>query len=634
MKHNKTILVLSFLFISVILGACKETSTSNTSDEDMKRPDPHSYAIPGVAVVKHLELDIAIDFDNRKISGSATYDIDHVADAKEIRMDANGLKIQSVTLDGSDTPVDYRLGEHMEHMGSELLIPITPETKKVTINYETSPDAEALQWLSPAQTADKTHPFLFTQSQAILARTWIPCQDGPGIRFTYHAKVKVPKGLMAVMSAENPQEVNPEGNYEFTMSQPVPAYLMALAVGNMEFREMGERTGVYAEPSMLEKSVYEFAETERMLIAAEKMYGPYRWDRYDLLILPPSFPFGGMENPRLTFVTPTVIAGDRSLTSLIAHELAHSWSGNLVTNATWNDFWLNEGFTVYFERRIMENLYGGAYAEMLAQIGFQDLEGTLMELGQNSPDTRLKLALENRNPDDGMTDIAYEKGYFLLRMIEEREGRERFDAFLKQYFEAHAFQSMTTEDFLAYLDKELLSKSTDSGPSREEVESWVYQPGIPVERELAHSARFNKVDEVLRFWKGGASPQRLETEGWTSHEWLHFIRHLPEEMTADQMKKLDITFAFTNSGNSEIQAAWFMHCIRNEYTDADAALEDFLMRVGRRKFLKPLYSELAKTPSGKEKGRDIYAKARQNYHAVSIQTIDEILGWDEETVQQ
>jgi aminopeptidase N len=352
-------------------------------------------------------------------------------------------------------------------LGSALHVPIGAGTSLVTIHYATSPDAAALGWMEPSMTFGKKMPFLFTQGQAILSRTWIPCQDSPGNRITYTATIEVPKGMMAVMSAENPQKTAPDGKYSFKMEQPIAPYLVALAVGDIAFQSVGPRTGVYAEPSMLKKVAYEFADMEKMVAAAEALYGPYAWGRFDVIVLPTGFPFGGMENPKLTFATPTVIAGDRSLVSLVAHELAHSWSGNLVTNATWNDFWLNEGFTVYFERRIMEALYGADYVEMLDELEYNELIAEMKDL--DSADTRLKIDLTHRNPDDGMTGVAYQKGSMFLRMLERKTDREKWDIFLKSWFETNKFTSKTTEDFLAFLQKNYLDKYKVTA----NVEAWV-----------------------------------------------------------------------------------------------------------------------------------------------------------------
>ncbi|WP_345163548.1 M1 family metallopeptidase [Pontibacter saemangeumensis] len=586
--------------------------------------DVHSYAQPEEAVTRHLDLDLAVDFDKKMLTGQASYLIENKTGTDEIVFDTRGLNIELVWLGEAMEETTFRLGEQDKLLGRPLTVRIKPDTKKVTIRYSTSPDAAALQWLNPQQTAGKEQPFLFTQSQAILARTWIPIQDSPGIRITYNAKVTVPQELLAVMSASNPMQKNDSGVYTFEMKQPIPSYLMALSVGDLAFREIGPQTGIYAEPATIEAAAYEFAEMDQMLAAAEKIYGKYRWDRYDLLVLPPSFPFGGMENPRLTFVTPTVLAKDRSLTSLIAHELAHSWSGNLVTNATWGDFWLNEGFTVYFERRIMEELYSKEYADMLNVLGYQDLTNTLEELGRDSKDTRLKLELEGRDPDEGLTDIAYEKGNFFLQNIERAVGREQFDKFVNAYFSTFAFQSTSTVKFLDFLRSELI-KGDEELAQKINIEGWVYTTGLPQDFVVPTSSRFGKVEEAYQQWQNGKSAAQLTTKDWSSHEWLHFIRMLPEQMSRQQMAELDKAFAFTASGNSEVLAAWLLHAIRNNYTSADEALETFLTHVGRRKFLVPLYKELIKTPQGKEKALAIYAKARPNYHAVSTVTLDDLL---------
>ena len=419
------------------------------------RPDIHSYARPDEAIVRHIDLDLQVDFENKQLIGYAELMIDNIQAGNVLCLDSRDLTIRRVTLDNGEKTT-FELKEAEPFLGRQLIIAIKPATKKVKIEYATSPEAAALQWLQPRQTAGGKYPFLFTQSQAILARTWIPLQDSPGIRFTYNATIHCPKELMAVMSAKNDTVKHSDGIYHFEMPQAIPSYLMALTVGDLQFHSYDGRSGVFAEPATLEKAAYEFVDMPRMILAAEELYGPYAWGRYDVLVLPPSFPFGGMENPRITFATPTILAGDRSLVALVAHELAHSWSGNLVTNATWNDFWLNEGFTVYFETRIMEKLYGKPYADMLTVLSKGELMNTISELGNDNADTKLYLDLKGRDPDDGVTNIAYEKGRFFLTTIEQAVGRERWDAFVKKYFAEHAFQSMTTTRFLEYLNKELI----------------------------------------------------------------------------------------------------------------------------------------------------------------------------------
>lgn len=626
--------------LALTMASCNEPTDPNSPIDTSEMipsppppvgPDKHSFSHPEEVVTTHLNLEIIVDFEAKIIRGTASYDITNKTGAGEVVFDTRNLKIKACR-DAFGNPLDFKLGKEYPILGKPLTVELGKDTRLVAIQFETTANSDALQWLDPVQTADKKHPFLFTQGQAILTRTWLPCQDSPGIRFTYDATVKVPKDLLPVMSANNLQAKNAEGTYFFQMKQPIPAYLVALAIGDLEFGSIGGRTGVYAEPSVLESAIYEFGDMEKMLEAAEELYGAYRWERYDVIVLPPSFPFGGMENPRLTFATPTILAGDRSLTALIAHELAHSWSGNLVTNATWDDFWLNEGFTVYFERRIMESLYGDSYAQMLALLGYQDLEHTLEELGSETEDTHLKLDLAGRDPDDGMTDIAYEKGNFFLTHIEQQVGRERFDDFLKTYFETHAFKTMTTEAFIEYLNKELIGDDKALA-DKIQVDAWIFKPGIPDGMVAPVSNRFEIVDGMITQFMEGIGAKQLAgmgTKDWTTHEWLHFIRHLPANLSVEQMEDLDQEFGFTASGNSEIQAAWFDHVILHDYEAAYPALEAFLLRVGRRKFLKPIYAALAKTEAGRKRATDIYKKARPNYHAVSTGTIDEILGWNPE----
>ncbi|MEM6684843.1 MAG: leukotriene A4 hydrolase C-terminal domain-containing protein [Bacteroidota bacterium] len=583
--------------------------------------DTHSYAQPNKAVAKHLLLDVEVDFEQEIIAGTATYTIEST-NATEIVFDTKYLTIEEVLVDGKK--VNHTLGTNDAILGQALTIPIQRDSKTVSINYKTTEKTEALQFLNPQQTADKKYPFLLTQGQAILTRTWIPIQDTPQVRLTYVAKVKVPKELMAIMSAENPKQKNETGLYSFEMNQPISPYLIALAVGDLVYKEISPRTGVYAEKSMIDKVHYEFADMEKMVNAAENLYGSYVWDQFDVVVLPPSFPFGGMENPRLTFATPTVIAGDRSLTSLIAHELAHSWSGNLVTNATWNDFWLNEGFTVYFEMRIMEALYGKEYANMLASIGQQDLADELHNLKEHPEATHLKLNLQGKNPDDGMNSIAYDKGYLFLRTIEEAVGRDEMDGFLKEYFKKHAFSTMTTEKFITYLNAELLVKNKIDF----NLNDWIYNAGIPSNAAKIISDKFQKVEKAIANWKKGeVSETELCTKDWNIQEKIHFIRNIPQDISLKKFAALDDACQFSTATNSYIAMVWFEQAINHNYhgNNVDTHIENFLMTVGRRWYVSTIYKAFTRN-NRLEDAKRIYTNARANYHSVTVNTIDEMLG--------
>jgi len=619
-----------------IFAACVPPSSrpaSRASIEDIPLPsDPHSFARPAQARVTHVSLDLTPDFATHRMIGTARLAIQRSPAADSIILDTRDLTITRIT-DARGAVLGHNLGSPQKILGSRLAIALRPGIDTIVIDYQTSPGAAAVQWLSPAQTAGKRLPFLFTQGEAILTRTWVPTQDSPGIRQSYDATVHVPADMRAVMSAEH---VGPEGQrdakglavYRFRMSHAIPPYLIALAVGDLEFRPIGARTGVYAEPSVVNSAASEFNEVDKMVAAAEKLYGPYRWGRYDILVLPPSFPYGGMENPTLTFATPTVLAGDRSLVSLIAHELAHSWSGNLVTNSTWDDFWINEGFTTYFEGRIMEELRGRPYAEMLLELGRQDMQQALIDAGgPTSPDTRLRLDVAGRDPDEVLGNIAYEKGAAFLQTIESVVGRARLDAWLRSYFDRFTFQPMSSERMLAYMREKLL---TPEEARRINLQQWVYEPGIPANIVPVHSAALAKVTEQADAWKKGGATSALQTANWSTQEWLHFLGALPETIPLSRLAELDRAFRFSSSGNSEILEAWLLIAIKNRYEPAFAALDRFLTTQGRRKFLRPLYAELVKTDWGRSMAIDIYRRARPTYHSVSVTTLDGILHWPQQ----
>jgi aminopeptidase N len=616
----------SYPLVILFLVACGTDKNQNENPRSEKSKmmianmklarDPHTWSRPNEARVGHLEWTAEVDFTTKTIHATAEYDIINITGTNEILFDTKGLAIVKTTVDGVDAP--FQIGAQQEYIGAPLSIPITTQSKKVSIEYTTSPDAEALLWV------DGEKPFLFTQSQAILARTWVPCQDSPGVRITYNAKVKVPSQLMALMSAENPQQKSADGVYTFKMDQRIPSYLMALAVGDIEFRPIGPRTGVYAIPSLIDAAAEEFSDMQKMVDEAEKLYGPYVWGRYDLLILPPAFPFGGMENPKLTFATPTILAGDKSLVSLVAHELAHSWSGNLVTNSTWDDFWLNEGFTVYFEQRIMEAVYGRARSEMLAQLSRQDLDASIAEISASAhpEDTKLKLSLEGRSPDDGMTDIAYNKGYFFLRLIEETVGRQKFDVFLKNYFTENQFQVMDTEKFLDYLRERLIDPETEK---KIDIQAWVYGEGLPANIPVVQSTELIEVDKNRENWeKGNIASSNLPWNEWTYQERYRFISNFSRNVSSENMAELDKLYNISATGNNEVLFAWLEQSIMKKYSPAYDELETFLINVGRRKFVAPLFEAMVK--SGEiDMARRIYDKSRSNYHAVTVGTVDELL---------
>jgi aminopeptidase N len=584
--------------------------------------DVHSFAEPEKVRVRHVALDLAVSFENRSLGGTADLTLDRV-EGNTLILDTRDLAIEKIESSSDGTAYSeakWMLGQRDPILGSPLTIELPAQAKRVRIQYKSLPQASGLQWLDPEQTAGRKDPFLFSQNESIHARSWIPIQDSPGVRVTYTARIHAPKRSLAVMSAERKGS---DGVYDFSMELPIPPYLIALAVGDLKFSEAGPRTGVYAEPSVLPKAAEEFSDMEKMIAAVEKLYGPYRWGRYDLLILPPSFPFGGMENPRLTFATPTVIAGDKSLVGLVSHELAHSWSGNLVTNATWSDFWLNEGFTTYIENRIQEAVYGREQALMEQVLDRRKLEKQLQE--SEKRDQILHIDLKGREPDDGTTEVPYVKGALFVRLLEQTFGRDRFDDYLKRYFEHFAFKSITTAAMLEYLQRELLDKQPTAG-AQIPVREWVYEPGLPASAPKPESERLRKVSVYASdFATGPVRAKALPASNWSTQEWLEFLQVLPA-LQPDQMAELDQAFHLTRTGNDEILDQWLQMAVKLDYKPAYPRLESFLMEVGRQKFIKPLYTELMKTPEGQKRARAIYAKARPRYHPIAQNAVDKIVG--------
>jgi leukotriene-A4 hydrolase len=603
--------------------------------------DYHSFANVEQFRVTRLELDLRVDPFFKTLRGVVGLQIKRLdPNATELILDTRDLNISDVTVKAQDVLGATSKSEttwvsrpfHFEKkdpiLGQALVIDLPPSTKPtlfVRIDYETSPTAPALQWLEPKQTAGKRRGFFFTQSGPIGARSWIPLQDTPQVRVTYTATIHTPTDVVAVMSAKNDSRAKRTGVYTFVMPEAVPSYLIALAVGDLEFKETGPRTGVYAEKSVVKAAAREFADTESMIETGEKLFGPYRWDRYDILVLPPSFPLGGMENPRLSFITPTVIAGDKSLVSVIAHELAHSWSGNLVSNATWRDLWLNEGFTDYLESRIMNAVYGERRDMMERVLGLRSLQETLATL--KPADQVLAIDLRDRDPNEVFSEVPYEKGRLFLTFLDAKFGRERFDAFLRGYFDHFAFKSITTEQFLAYLEENLLDRFPGI-VTRDQVMTWVTGPGIPPDAVLPISSEFAPVDALRTAWVQGALTSKklkLVTAGWVAQQWLYFLNNMPAALTAAQMADLDQAFEFTRTANAEIGHSWFLLVIRNHYQPSYVRLEEYLNTIGRRKLITPLYQELMKTPAGAAQAKRVYIQARHGYHPETVAAIDAIV---------
>ncbi len=629
----------AFLLVSCALalatGCSREAATptpTNASSEaavvtPSRSDDEHSYAQPEKVAIKDLALDLRLDFERKQLSGTATYELNWKDDkATELVLDTRALDIRKVEGEASGAwqPLKYAMATSDPIFGSALSIQTPARNQRVRITYATSPEASGLQWLEPSMTEGGELPFMFSQSQAIHARSWVPLQDTPSVRFTYSAKIKSRPDVMVLMSADNDPAAPRDGEYSFKMPQPIPSYLLAIAAGDLVFKPISARSGVWAEPSMVDKAVAEFADTEKMIAVTEALYGPYRWERYDMLVLPPSFPFGGMENPRLTFVTPTVIVGDKSLVSLIAHELAHSWSGNLVTNASWKDIWLNEGFTTYVQSRITEALYGQEAAEMERQIDQADLKVELKDM--EASDQLLAMgALTGRDPDEALTGVPYNKGAWFLQFLEQRFGREKFDAFLRGWFDDQAFKSTNTDEFVSYLRKNLLDAG-DGTVTEAELQTWLNEPGIPDFASRAQSRGFAIVDTARIAWAGSAAlPNAQITSEWSTQQWVHFLDGLGKTLEPGQLAQLDEAYGFTGTQNGEIAMRWYPLAIRSGYEPAVPEAAKFIERVGRRKLIMPIYEALARTPEGLVLAKASFERARAGYHPITTASVEDAL---------
>jgi leukotriene-A4 hydrolase len=585
----------------------------------MTHGDPHSFADFSQGRIQHIHFNFQVDFEQQRLTGKAAYRMASPVSGS-LFLDTRQLQINSISAAGK--PLEWAFDRQDAILGSRLHLFGLDQLGQFQISYATSPGASALQWLPPEATSGGRYPFLFSQCQTIHARSVFPCQDSPSIRFTHGADIEVPAPMVAVM-ASAPLGVRREGNSmhcQFEMPQPVPSYLFGLAAGEIEARDLGKRCRIYAEPAMLDSAAWEFAATESMLEAAERLFGPYAWERYDMLLMPPSFPYGGMENPRLTFLTPTLIAGDRSQTHVVAHELAHSWTGNLITNATWEDFWLNEGWTTYAERRILEALYGIEFASLAAAVGRRNLHTVMARYGLQSDPTRLKFNQQGLDPDRVTSQIAYEKGYAMLVAIERAVGRQRFDGFIQKYIASFPFHSLSTEDFVSFLDAELpeVSRLVD-------LPTWLYEAGFPENAPEFHSTYQEQVTSAVDRCLGGQLPALDQVANWIPAQVELFMKSVDGRLAASDCAQLEKLFGLADSRNDQLLANYYVLAIHSGYQAILPSVEKLLARLGRGLYIGPIYLSLAETAWSRDKARAIYLRNRARYHPIAQNLIEHYL---------
>ncbi|XP_063540156.1 leukotriene A-4 hydrolase isoform X1 [Cydia strobilella] len=561
--------------------------------------DPSSYSRPEIAVVKHTSFSLNVDFEKKVLSGSALITVDVLQDTGEVILDTSNLTIHSIELEDG-TPLKYTLGDDLHNYGSKLTIKlpkteIAGETLKIKIDYASSQTASALQWLEPSQTSGKKHPYLFSQCQPIHARSIIPCQDTPAVKFTYDAEVTAPEEFTVLMSALRGESRSAKAT--FRQPVPIPAYLLAIAVGVLDSRELGPRSRVWSEKEEIEKSAWEFAETEKYLQAAERLCGPYVWTQYDLLVLPPSFPYGGMENPCLTFVTPTLLAGDRSLADVLVHEIMHSWTGNLVTNRNFEHFWLNEGFTVFLERKVGASLIDDSAEAKKSRdfhslLGLQELTEAVSDLGQTNPLTRLVVDLKGVHPDDGFSTVPYEKGSLFLRYLEDLVGGpEVFDDFLRSYLNHFARKSLDTDQFKAYLLKYF---SDNEKLNAVDWKAWLNTSGMPPVIPDYDTSMTKAITTLLGQINDNHEFKYGDVKVFTPHQIIHLLQELIERppLSVDSLRSMGQAYKLDTSKNAEIKYRWLRLCIRSKDLDKVPEALDFVNKQGRMKYVRPIYRDL------------------------------------------
>ncbi|KAF7248515.1 Leukotriene A-4 hydrolase [Varanus komodoensis] len=610
--------------------------------------DPSSFAVPDACRIHHLHLRCRVDFGSRSLRGTAALTVRSERDQLRcLVLDTKDLTIQNVVVNGQKA--QFALGQRHSFKGAPLQITLPFEVGKgqdviVEISFETSPKSSALQWFTPEQTSGKKHPFLFSQCQAHHCRAVLPCQDTPSVKLTYYAEVSVPNELVALMSAKRDGDLpDPEDStrkiYRFIQNVPIPSYLIALVVGALESREIGPRTLVWAEKELVDKSAHEFAEAEAMLKTAEDLAGPYVWGQYDLLVLPPSFPYGGMENPCLTFVTPTLLAGDRSLSNVIAHEISHSWTGNLVTNKTWEHFWLNEGHTVYLERRIGGRLFGEQFRHFQALGGWRELQNTIKTLGSTNPVTKLIPCLKEVDPDVAYSSVPYEKGFALLLYLEQLlGGPDVFIGFLRAYIQQFAYKSIRTEDWKNFLytyfkDKVDILDKVDWN-------AWMNTPGMPPEKPKYDTTLSNACVALSQRWIKATesnlnSFSSADIREMSSHQHIEFLALLLLEnpLPVSHVKQMQEVYNFNAVNNSEIRFRWLRLCLQAQWEDAIPLALKMATEQGRMKFTRPLFKDLYKSEKSREQAISAFQQHKASMHPVTAMLVAKDLGLDGQTLR-
>ncbi|KAK7476031.1 hypothetical protein BaRGS_00032738 [Batillaria attramentaria] len=610
--------------------------------EALSPSDACSYARPDLCAIKHIDLELAVNFSKSVISGLAHLKVQKKQDDVDtLVLDSNDLKIKQVTDQATGQELVFKQGERVKPFGSKLEVVLPSSSGSeltVSISYETSPSCSALQWLRPEQTAGKRQPYLFSQCQAIHARSLYPCQDSPAVKFTYTAKVSAPREITILMSAVRVGVVPCDGDvsqqiHQFEQKVPIPSYLMAIVGGDIESRDIGPRSKVWSEKELVDKAAYEFAETEQMLQTAEELLGKYEWGQYDLLVLPPSFPFGGMENPCLTFVTPTLLAGDRSLADVVAHEISHSWTGNLVTNSAQQDFWLNEGHTVFVERKITSRMHGGEpLRHFLANEGWKELQEIINTLNKSGEAAYTKLIPDLRgvDPDDAFSPVPYEKGFALLFYLETLLGGPAiFEAFLKAYIAHFKFQSISAQQWKDFLFSYFSSQADQSKLQAVDWETWFYAEGMPPFSPRYDTSLAVPCEQLSSRWQAAsdadlssfASSDLKDFSSLQIREFLALMLQAEAPLSVAKLERMESVYHLNEVRNSEIRFKWLRLCLKGQWQAAVPRALEFVTEQGRMKFVRPIYRDLYQWEEARQAAIDNFLTHRAEMHNTTAKEV-------------
>jgi len=563
-----------------------------------------------------------VDFAQKRLVGEAVLSLRRVDPAAtSVLLDVSKLEVAGVTDRATGAALQFTVGSQSIN-GERLEVELPAgEAVEVAVAYSTTPACTALQWLSPEQTSGKQHPFLFSQCEAIHCRSMAPCQDTPSVKATYSAAITAPSDLTVLMSAIREGEVAVEGAVavsRWKQEVPVQSYLIALAVGALERRTIGPRSAVWAEAALVDRAAGDFADTEVMLQAAEELCGPYVWGIYDILVLPPSFPFGGMENPCLTFATPTLLSGDKANADVIAHEIAHSWTGNLVTNVNFEHFWLNEGFTVFTERKIVGRMHGEPARHFSAMLGWRGLEETVEQvLGPTNPFTALVPRLAGADPDDAFSCVPYEKGSTFLWYLEDLVGGAAvFEPFLRSYYTKFAYKSIDSEQFKAFFLEQLGSVAA---VAEVDWQAWLHAPGMPIYKPAFDDSLARQAWELAAAWQAWdpATPAVFiqDFAAFSAKQQAEFLWTLLKAAPLEHVKLAAMAqlYQLDSCSNVETEFKWLRLGLASRWEAAVAPALALATVQGRMKFVRPLYRDLYAWPEKRQEAIDTFLAHRGQY---------------------